>query len=179
MPNPKGAWPKIHESAFIAPGATIIGNVEIGEETNVWPGAVIRGDLCKITIGARCSIQDNAVIHSEAGTSLYIGNDVLIAHGAIVHGPGDVGNNNLIGIGAIKLMGKKIGDGCIIGSASVVTKDVPDYSKIMGVPGEVKGETGPEETTPDATGSARYVQLGQDYKKKGFDERAHLHEEET
>ena len=138
LPNPRGVKPKIDESAFIAHGATIIGNVEIGEETNVWPGAVIRGDLCKITIGARCSIQDGVVLHSEAGTSLYIGDDVLIGHGAIVHGPGDVGSNNLIGIGAIKLMGKKIGNGCIIGSACLVTKDVPDYSKVMGVPGEVK-----------------------------------------
>jgi carbonic anhydrase/acetyltransferase-like protein (isoleucine patch superfamily) len=171
LPNHKGDVPRIHESAFIAPGATIIGDVEIGESTNVWPGAVIRGDMCKIRIGKRCSIQDNCVIHSEAGTSITIGDDVLMGHGAIVHGPGDVGSNNLIGIASVKMMGKKVGKGCIVGSGALVTKDVEDFSKVMGMPAEVKGKLEPKDTTPQATGAATYVDLGQAYKKKGLDQR--------
>nr|MDO8111810.1 gamma carbonic anhydrase family protein [Candidatus Sigynarchaeota archaeon] len=171
MPNQKGIVPKIHETAFVAPGATIIGDVEIGEGTNVWPGAVIRGDMCKIRIGKRCSIQDNCVIHAEADTSITLGDDVLMGHGAIAHGPGDIGSNNLIAIGAIKLMGKKVGKGCIIGAGALVTKDVEDFSKMMGAPAEVRGKLEPKDTTPQATGAERYFQLGQAYKKQGLDQR--------
>ena len=171
LPNQKGDTPRIHQSAFIAPGATIIGDVEIGEGTNVWPGAVIRGDMCKIRIGKRCSIQDNCVIHSEAGTSIAIGDDVLMGHGAIVHGPGDVGSNNLIGIASVKMMQKAVGKGCIVGSGALVTKDVPDYTMVMGIPAEPKKQLAPEATTPQATGSASYFELGQAYKKKGLDQR--------
>ncbi|HME56056.1 MAG TPA: gamma carbonic anhydrase family protein [Candidatus Lokiarchaeia archaeon] len=171
MPNHKGVMPKIHETAFIAPGATIIGDVEIGEGTNVWPGAVIRGDMCKIRIGKHCSIQDNCVIHSEAGTSITIGDNVLMGHGAIVHGPGDIGDNNLVGIGSIKLMKKTVGTGCIIGAGALITKDVEDFSKMMGSPAEVKGTLEEKDTTPKATGSENYYQMGQAYKKQGLDQR--------
>jgi carbonic anhydrase/acetyltransferase-like protein (isoleucine patch superfamily) len=171
MQNQKGDTPRIHQSAFIAPGATIIGDVEIGEGTNVWPGAVIRGDMCKICIGKRCSIQDNCVIHSEAGTIITIGDDVLMGHGAIVHGPGDIGSNCLVGIGSIKMMKKNVGKGCIIGSGALVTKDVEDNSKVMGSPAEIKGKLEAKDTTPLATGATTYFELGQAYKKKGLDQR--------
>lgn len=174
MPNHKGVLPRIHDTAFIAPGATIIGDVEIGEGTNVWPGAVIRGDICKIRIGKRCSIQDNCVIHSEAGTSITIGDNVLMGHGAIVHGPGNIGSNNLIGIGSIKLMKKTVGTGCIIGAGALITKDVEDFSKMMGSPAEVKGTLEPKDTTPQAIGADNYYQMGQAYKKQGLDQREYM-----
>ncbi len=172
MPNPlNGKEPRIHETAFIAPAAIIIGDVEIGEGTNVWPCAVIRGDMCSIKIGKRCSIQDNVVIHSEAGTSIEIGDDVLIGHGAIVHGPGNVGANTLVGIASVKLQRKTVGNGCIIGAGAVVTKDIPASSKVMGMPAEVKGSVDPKDVTPQGTGAQMYYELGQSYKAKGLDQR--------
>lgn len=172
LPNPfKDTKPRIHETAFIAPNATIIGDVEIGEGTNVWPGVTIRAAACKVKIGERCSIQENCVIHSEAGTSITIGNDVLIGHGAIVHGPGDVGDYTLIGIGAIKLQRKSVGKRCIIGAGSVVTKDVPDNAKVMGIPARVAGTLSEKETSPDATGASMYHELGKGFKKAGMDQR--------
>ena len=172
VPSPlDGKRPRIHESAYIAPNVVIIGDVEIGENTNVWPGATIRAAACRVRIGRNCSIQENCVIHSEAGTSIEIGDDVLIGHGAIVHGPGNVGNNTLIGIGAIKLQKASVGTGCIVGAGALVNKDLPDASKAVGVPAKVIGTVSPAESTPDATGASMYCSLGRAFKKKHLDQR--------
>ena len=168
-----GKKPKIHEDAFIAPTAVIIGDVEIGAGTNVWPGAKIRAAACKVRIGKDCSIQDNVVIHSEFGTTITLGDGVLVGHGAVVHGPGDVGNNALIGIGAIKLQKKSVGEGSLVGAGSLVTKDIPAYTLAFGSPAQVKGKRTKEDATPEATGLATYSMLCKAFKEKGLDQREH------
>lgn len=172
IPSPvNGKQPKIHDDAFISPTAVIIGDVEIGSGTNVWPGAKIRAAACKVRIGKNCSIQDNVVIHSEFGTTITIGDEALIGHGAIVHGPGDVGNNALIGIGTIKLQKKSVGEGSLIGAGSVVTKDIPAYTLAFGSPAQVKGKRTKEDAAPEATGLATYNMLCKAFKEKGLDQR--------
>ncbi len=116
-----GIRPRIAKSAFIAPGATIVGDVEIGEESSVWYGAVLRGDVMPIRIGARTSIQDNAVIHATGGwRDAVVGDDATIGHGVILHGC-SVGNRVLVGMGSILLDAAEVGDDVMIGAGSLVT----------------------------------------------------------
>ncbi|MHA1793353.1 MAG: gamma carbonic anhydrase family protein [Promethearchaeota archaeon] len=173
IPSPfNGKEPQIHDDAFIAPNAVIIGDVEIGAGTNVWFGVVIRAAACTIKIGKKCSIQENVVIHSEPQTTLNIGNNVLIGHSAMVHGPGDIGDKSLIGIGAIKLQGKEVGKGCLVGAGSLVTKNVPDYSKVLGAPAAVKGTLTKSQVIELGAGTSLYAELGKKFKEKGLDQRA-------
>ena len=130
-----GKAPQIHPSAFISEAAYIVGDVEIGENTSVWPGAVIRGDYGKIIIGKECSIQDNCVLHTD--DFLELGDKVLMTHGAVVHG-GRVGSNVLIGVNAVLLEDANVGSFCLIGACAVVRGNVPDHSLVIGVPGQVR-----------------------------------------
>jgi carbonic anhydrase/acetyltransferase-like protein (isoleucine patch superfamily) len=130
-----GKTPKIHPSAFISEAAYVVGDVEIGENTNIWPGAVVRGDYGKIIIGRNCSIQDNCVLHTD--DFLELGDNVLMTHGAVVHG-GKVGNNVLIGVNSVLLEDAEVGNYCLIGACAVVGGRVPDHSLIIGVPGKVR-----------------------------------------
>ena len=132
-----GKTPRIHPTAFVSEAAYIVGDVEIGAGSNVWPGAVVRGDYGRIIIGKDCSIQDNCVVHTD--DSLQFGDNVLMTHGAVVHG-GRVGNNVLIGINAVLLEDARVGNYCIIGAGAVVRggAQVPDNSLVVGVPGQVK-----------------------------------------
>ncbi len=130
--------PKIHPSAYIAPTAVIIGDVEIGEGASIWDGAVIRGDVAFIKIGKNTNVQDNAVIHVDYGEPTLIGENVTIGHMAVVHAA-KVGNNVIVGIHAVVLNGAEIGDGSVIGAGAVVTPGtkVPPRSLVLGVPGKV------------------------------------------
>ena len=132
-----GKTPQIHPTAFVSEAAYIVGDVKIGAGTNVWPGAVIRGDYGRIIIGKDCSIQDNCVIHTD--DVLEFGDNVLMTHGAVVHG-GRVGNNVLLGINAVLLEDAQVGSYCIVGAGAVVRGGarVPDNSLVVGVPGQVK-----------------------------------------
>lgn len=132
-----GKTPKIADSAFISEWAYIVGDVEIGENTGVWPGAVIRGDFGSIRIGKNCQIEDNSVIHS--GANLEIGDNVIIGHSAVIHGL-RIGNNVLIGNNATILDDAEIGGHCIIGSNSMVAtgQKIPSDSVAVGVPARVK-----------------------------------------
>ena len=127
----------LHESAFLAPGAVAVGDVEIGENASVWYNATLRGDS-PLRIGARTNIQDNAVLHAEPGHEVHVGEDVSIGHGAIVHGC-RVGSNTLIGMGSIIMDGAVIGSNCIIGAGSLVTgrKVIPDGTMALGRPAKV------------------------------------------
>lgn len=115
----EGKTPVIAESAFVAPEATIIGDVVIGEDAAIFPGVVIRGDVGGIRIGARTNVQDNSVIHVQTGTTTVLGDDVTVGHMAMVHGE-EVGNGTMVGMGATVLAYSKIGSGCIIGGGAVV-----------------------------------------------------------
>ena len=124
----------MEKKVFIAPNATIVGDVELGENVSIWYGAVLRGDSGKISIGLGSNVQDNCVIH-EATT---LGSGCSVGHGAILHGC-TVGNDCVIGMGAILLNGAVIGDRCLVGAGSVVTgkMNAPDDSLILGNPATV------------------------------------------
>ena len=126
---------------WVAPNASVIGNVELADEVNVWFGAVIRGDNETIRIGARTSIQENCVLHTDPGFPLSIGEDCTIGHLAMLHGC-TIGKSVLVGIRAIVLNGARIGEGSIIGAGALVTegREVPPGSIVLGSPGKVVRE---------------------------------------
>ena len=133
-----GKSPHLHEDSWVAPTASVIGNVKLEKDASVWFGAVIRGDSSQddsdqIVIGEGSNIQDNCVCHSDAGTPLTIGKNVTVGHMVMLHGC-TIGDNSLIGIGAIVLNGVVIGKNCIIGANSFIGegKVIPDNSLVMG-----------------------------------------------
>src|SRR5262245_60790266 len=136
----RGLTPQLHEDAFISEAAYISGDVEIGAGSNVWPSAVIRGDHGKIVIGRNCSIQDNSTVHSERGGAT-IGDNVIIGHQVLCHAL-RVGDNVVIGNGAVVNGGAEIGDNCIIAAGAVVLENatVPPGMLMVGVPAVAKGE---------------------------------------
>lgn len=136
----KGKNPKIGKEVFIAPAAILIGDVEMGDFSSVWFGAVIRGDIHYIKIGRYTNIQDNVIVHvTKDRFPVEIGDYVTVGHGAIIHGA-KIGNNVLIGMGAKILDGADIGDNCIVAAGSVVREGfkVPSNSLVAGIPGETK-----------------------------------------
>ena len=155
----QGATPRLHPSVFIAEGAQVIGNVEIGEESSVWYNTVLRGDVNSITIGARTNIQDLTVIHVEKGTHpTRIGNDVTVGHHVVIHGC-TIGNRVLVGIGAIVLNGVVIEDDAFIAAGTLLTPGtvVPSGSMVMGSPGKVKRTLTDAERAGLLTSAAGYV----------------------
>lgn len=129
-PTLEGAGP-----AFIAPDAQVIGDITLGEASSVWFGAVLRGDMEPITVGARTNIQEHSVLHTDMGYPMRIGEGCTIGHRAVVHGC-TVGDNSLIGIGAIILNGATIGNNCLVGAGALVTegKTFEDGTLIIGAP---------------------------------------------
>lgn len=151
--------PKVAESAWVAPGAYVIGKVRIGEESSVWYGAVLRGDLDEVRIGARTSIQDNAVFHMDDGYPVTVGDDCVIGHAAVVHGC-EIGDRCLIGMNATVLTGAKIGEASIVAAGALVpeNKEFPPRSLIVGVPAKRVGEVREEQTKDIARGARSYVE---------------------
>jgi carbonic anhydrase/acetyltransferase-like protein (isoleucine patch superfamily) len=162
-----GKNPKIAPSTFVSETAYIAGDVEIGENANIWPGAVIRGDIAKITIGKNTSIEDNCVVHSATG--IIIGDNTIVGHGAVLHCK-KIGDNVLIGNNATVLDNAEIGDYCIIAAGSVVAPDTkfPAESLAVGVPAKVKGKISQEQKDYITMGSAFNIKLAQKYKKQGL-----------
>ena len=135
-----GKRPVLGRGVFLAETCAVIGDVEIGDETSIWYGTVIRGDVMPIRIGARTSVQDNTVVHVTAGRyGTTIGNDCTIGHGAIIHAC-TVEDFCLIGMGAIVLDGARIGRGSLVGAGALVTPgtDIPPGSLVIGSPAKVK-----------------------------------------
>lgn len=162
-----GKEPVIAATAFISEGAHIIGEVRIGENSSVWPGAVVRGDFASITIGDNCQIEDGCVVH--AGRAISIGDNVHIGHGAVIHCL-RIGNNVLVGSNATLLDGAIIGSGCVVAANCLVSErmDIPDDSFVAGVPAVVKGRTSPAERAMIRAGVKGYVDLGSDYREHGL-----------
>jgi carbonic anhydrase/acetyltransferase-like protein (isoleucine patch superfamily) len=160
-----GRDPQIDESAWVAPTASVIGNVRIDAEANVWFGAVMRGDIDEIVLGARSNLQDNAVIHTEKGSPTIVGTDVSIGHGAVVHGC-VVEDGCLIGMNATVLNGAVIGAGSLVAAGALVLEGtvVPPRSLVAGVPAKVRRELTDEEVAGLHGNSARYVPRAQRYK---------------
>lgn len=123
---------------WLAPDAQVVGRVILGEDANIWFGAVLRGDNEPMTIGARSNVQDGAVLHSDPGFPLTIGEDCTVGHSAILHGC-TIGAGSLIGMGATILNGARIGEGCLVGANALITegKEFPDHSLIVGSPARV------------------------------------------
>jgi carbonic anhydrase/acetyltransferase-like protein (isoleucine patch superfamily) len=153
-----GIAPKIAESVFLAPGCVIAGDVEIGPESSVWFGVVMRGDVAPIRIGVRTNVQDGAVLHVDTGTPCVLGDDVTIGHRAIVHGS-NVGNRVLIGMGSIVLSRSTIGEGAVIAAGAVVAEDtdVQPGALMMGVPAKEKRILESERQERMAKNAAHYV----------------------
>ena len=129
--------PIIHESAFIADGARIIGDVTLMQYSSIWYNTVARADINKIVVGERSNVQDNSVIHLENDQGVTIGNDVTIGHNAIIHGC-TIGDGALIGMGAIIMNGAVIGNGAVVGAGAVVKENmiVRPFELVVGVPGK-------------------------------------------
>lgn len=157
--------PKIDPSAYIAAEATIIGDVEIAADANVWPGAVARGDVEPIRIGARSSVQDNVVMHTDPGFPLQIGEDATIGHQATLHGC-TIGRGALVGMQAIVLNGAEIGEGSLVAAGALVTegKSFPAHSLILGSPAKVARPLTEDEIKNMQALAARYVERGKDYR---------------
>ena len=130
--------PKNSGENWVAPNATIIGDVTLEKNTSVWFNAVIRGDNENIHVGEGSNVQDGSVLHTDPGCPLKIGKDVTIGHLVMLHGC-IIGDNSLIGIGAVILNNAKIGKNCIIGAKALITenKEIPDNSLVVGAPGRV------------------------------------------
>ena len=162
-----GKNPKIAPSAFVSEAAYVIGDVEIGDNSSIWPGAIIRGDFGKIKIGNNTSLEDNCVVHGA--TDIIIGNNVIIGHGAVIHCH-SIGNSVLVGNNATILDGARIGNFCIIGAASLVKPEaiIPDKSLALGSPARIRSRISPSQQLDITEGSELYSRLAQEYKKQGY-----------
>jgi len=159
-----GQIPSVHDNTFIASSAHVIGNVSIGECSNIWFGAVLRGDMGTITIGDYTNVQDNCTIHNEGNFPVNIGDYVTIGHNAIIHGC-KISNYTLIGMGSTILNGAEIGEYTIIGAGSLVTqgKKIPSGVLCMGSPARVVRELTIEEKAGLKESAQEYVELSMRY----------------
>lgn len=150
---------------WIAPNATVLGHVILKKNASVWFGAVLRGDNDPIVIGENSNIQDNAVLHTDVGQPLTIGDNVTVGHQVMLHGC-TIGDGSLIGIGSIVLNGAKIGKGCLVGAGALITegKEIPDYSMVVGSPGKVIRTLAPEQAAALSAGALHYVENWKRYK---------------
>lgn len=168
-----GKTPRIAGAAWVSEAAYVVGDVEIGENSSVWPGAVIRGDLASIKIGRDTTIQDNCVIHSGSPYNppgdAVIGDNVHIGHGAVINCR-RIGDNVLIGINATILHDAEVGNFCIIAGGCVVMRGVkiPDRSFVAGVPGQILGQASPQQLQWTQHGPRTYAELARRYREQGL-----------
>ena len=152
--------PQVHETAFIAPGAHVIGDVILKKGSSIWYNTVARADINQIIIGERSNVQDNSVIHLENDQGVIVGDDVTIGHNAIIHGC-TIEDGALIGMGAIIMNGASIGKGAVVGAGAVVKENmiVKAYELVVGVPGKIV-KTLPEEIfNQNVKWARKYVKL--------------------
>jgi carbonic anhydrase/acetyltransferase-like protein (isoleucine patch superfamily) len=153
------AAPEVHPTAFVAPGAFVIGWVSLGESSSVWYGAVLRGDTEPITIGARTNVQDGSIIHADPGFPATVGEGCVIGHKAIIHGC-EIEDDCLIGMSATVLNGAKIGSGSIVAAGAVVPegREFPPGSLIVGIPAKAVKEVVEEQAAGIERGAREYVE---------------------
>ena len=161
-----GITPRIHPSAFIAPTAVLIGDVEIGAESSVWFGAVLRGDHPDhgIRVGARTSIQDNCVLHVSARGATIVGDEVTVGHGAVFESC-EIRRGALIGMNAVLLHGSIIGEEALVAALSVVPSgmSVPPRTLVAGAPAQIRKELTGESADWVRGSSQHYVELSREY----------------
>ncbi len=155
-----GREPKIDGEAFVAPTSVVIGDVTLGAGASVWYGAVVRGDVERISVGARSNVQDNCTLHADPGFPVSIGERVSVGHNAVVHGA-TVGDDCLIGMGATVLNGAVIGAGSLVAAQALVPQgmQVPPGSLVAGVPAKVKRELSAEEREGVTLNGTLYAEL--------------------
>ncbi len=147
---------------YIVPTAAVLGNVVVQHGVSIWFNVVLRADNEQMQIGARSNIQDGAILHSDPGFPLHIGEDVTVGHKAMLHGC-QIGDGSLIGMNAVVLNGAKVGRGCLIGANALVTEgmEIADGSLVMGMPAKVKRSLSEEEREALLLSAAHYVENGQ------------------
>jgi carbonic anhydrase/acetyltransferase-like protein (isoleucine patch superfamily) len=152
------------KNVFIAPGAKVIGDIRLGDNVSVWFGAVLRGDIEPIRIGNRSNIQDGCIIHMDPGGPVELGEEVSVGHNAIIHGA-SIGNNTLIGMGAVLLSGVKVGNNCVVGAHSLLTQgtEIPDNSMVFGHPAKIIRQLTTEEVERNRQNALHYVNNGLRY----------------
>lgn len=157
--------PQIDDSAFVADSANIIGNVTLKANSSVWPTATLRGDNEPIVVGRNSNVQDGAVLHTDPGCKLTIGDNVSVGHQAMLHGC-TIGEGSLIGIQAIILNGAVIGKNCLIGAGALVAegKQIPDNSLVVGTPAKVVRILSDEDVAKIHKNTLHYVERAQAYK---------------
>jgi gamma-carbonic anhydrase len=163
-------WPQIAPSAYIDPGATIIGKVTIGERASIWPGVIVRGDVHWIRIGSRTNIQDGSILHvMKDQFPLALGDNVTVGHGVILHGC-MIESNVLIGMGAILLNNVRVGSGSIIAAGTLVPEgtQIPPKSLFMGHPGKFKREVTERELESIEGYATRYVAYAEEYRHEAL-----------
>jgi carbonic anhydrase/acetyltransferase-like protein (isoleucine patch superfamily) len=164
----RGKTPQIAPTAYVDPQSVIIGNVVIGDDSSVWPCAVIRGDSHSIRIGARTNLQDGSICHADfPDYPLTLGDDITVGHSAILHGC-TIESRCLIGMGSIIMNGAKIGTGSIIAAGTVITENVtiPPGSMVMGLPGKVRRPVTPEEREGIGRSAQHYVENQREHKSE-------------
>ncbi len=154
-----GMAPQVAASAWVADSAQVMGNVSVGEDASVWFGTVVRGDCESIAIGAGSNVQDASVLHADVGKPLVIGERVTVGHQVMLHGC-TIGDESLIGIGAIVLNGARIGKNCLVGAGSLVTegKEFPDGSMILGSPAKAVRQLTPEQIEGLRQSAQHYIE---------------------
>ena len=154
------------DNFWIAPNASVIGDVVLERDASIWFNAILRADNEPITIGEGSNVQDGAIIHTDPGYACNIGKKVTVGHMAMLHGC-SIGDGSLIGIGSVVLNGAKIGKNCIIGSKALVTAgmDVPDGSMVLGIPGKIKKTLTVEEQSVVPLGADHYIDNYKKYKQ--------------
>lgn len=161
LPNDGDFW--------IAPDASVIGNIVVGSGCSIWFGSALRGDNEPITIGNGSNLQEHTVIHTDPGFPCSIGENCTVGHKAMLHGC-TIGDGTLIGMGATILNGANIGSGCLIGAGALVTEDkeIPDGSLVMGMPGKVIRPLTPEAQAENLRAAARYQEKMREFRTKLF-----------
>ncbi len=166
-----GEAPELPETGtyWIAPDADLIGRVALAKDVSIWFGAVLRGDIEWLTIGERSNVQDLSVMHTDAGWPLSVGRNCTVGHRALLHGCG-VGDNTLIGMGAVVMTGARVGANCLIAAHALVPehKEIPDGSLVMGVPGRIVRQMTDKDIEGNSAAADRYVKRWREYDGPGF-----------
>jgi carbonic anhydrase/acetyltransferase-like protein (isoleucine patch superfamily) len=154
-----GKLPEVADSAWVAPGAFVVGDVHLGEDASVWYGAVLRGDTEPIRIGARTNVQDGCILHADPGFPATVGEGCVVGHNAVVHGC-QIENGCLIGMGSTILNGARIGAGSIVAAGAVVpeNREFPPRSLIVGIPAKKIGDVTEDQTKDIERGAREYVE---------------------
>lgn len=160
-----GKMPQLDPSVYVAEGAKIIGDVQVGLDSSIWFNAVLRGDLAPIIIGSGCNIQDGTVGHVNKNQPLIVSDDVSVGHAAVIHGC-SIGKGTLIGMGAIILNGAEIGEYALVGAGSIVTenKKIPPYTLSLGSPARVVRELTDDDLKRMVLTAQGYVTKGKEYR---------------